>query len=171
MTAHPDSERFLGLLGSHKRILYKVLSVYCRDREERNDLAQEIVVQLWRSFGRYDARLRFSTWMYRIAVNVAISSHRSRTRYARDLISLEGFGIDLAAADDVMAETSADLRRLHALITQLEEVNRATLLLYLDGYGHEEIAEIVGLSATNVATRIGRIKQELQRALGEKPAK
>src|ERR1700678_1490578 len=75
---------------SHRKILYKVCNVYCRDRDSREDLAQEIMVQLWRSFGKFDGRCRFSTWMYRIALNVAISFFRSESTRGRHIISDEG---------------------------------------------------------------------------------
>jgi RNA polymerase sigma factor (sigma-70 family) len=72
----PAQERFQNLVDDHKKILYKVCHSYCRNPGDRDDLAQEIIVQLWRSFGAFDERVRFSTWMYRIALNVAISFYR-----------------------------------------------------------------------------------------------
>src|ERR1017187_3371389 len=84
MTTPAQQERFQTLVDQHKKILYKVCNSYCRNRDDREDLAQEIIVQLWRSFGSFDERGRFSTWMYRIALNVAISFYRrenARTRY------------------------------------------------------------------------------------------
>ena len=84
MTTPELQERFQILVEEHKKILYKVCNSYCRNRDDRDDLAQEIIVQLWRSFGKFDERCRFSTWMYRIALNVAISFYRresTRTRY------------------------------------------------------------------------------------------
>ena len=163
MTPPADESRFLALLEAHKGILYKVAYAYCPRREERPDLVQEMVVQLWRSFGRFDGRAKFSTWMYRIAMNVAISFHRRERRRIRDAVPIEEPGIDLAAADRVMDEASEDLRTLHRLIGRLDEMSRAIVLLHLDGYPHDEIASIVGISNSNVGTRIHRIKQRLQR--------
>jgi RNA polymerase sigma factor (sigma-70 family) len=163
MTRLADQERFLALLEEHKRILYKVANAYCRSREDRPDLIQDIVLQLWRSFPRFDGRARFSTWMYRIAMNVAISTYRSERRRIRDAVPLEEFGLDLAAADRAMEGASEDIRLLHQLIQRLDEMSRALIVLFLDGYGHDEIAEIVGISASNVGTRLHRIKQKLQR--------
>src|ERR1700682_908638 len=85
MTTPALQDRFQTLVDEHKRILYKVCNSYCRNRDDREDLAQEIIIQLWRSFGSFDARFRFSTWMYRIALSVAISFYRrenTRKRYA-----------------------------------------------------------------------------------------
>jgi RNA polymerase sigma factor (sigma-70 family) len=162
MSAHAQS-RFVALLDEHKGILYKVANAYCRARDDRADLLQEIVVQLWRSFGRYDERQRFSTWMYRVAMNVAISFYRREARRVRDVVPLEELGFDLADADRALDGASDELRRLHERLKTLGELDRALILLYLDDYGHDAIAELMGLSATNVSTRIGRIKKKLQR--------
>ena len=163
MTGIADHDRFVALLEGHKRILYKVANAYCRNREDRSDLIQNTVTELWRSFGHFDGRNRFSTWMYRIAVNVAISFYRSENRRIRETVSIDEFGMDLAAADRVMEAAGDDVRILHRLIGQLGELDRALIILYLDEHSHDEIAGIMGISTTNVATKIGRIKQQLQR--------
>lgn len=154
---------FLGQLQQHKAILYKVANAYCSRREDRGDLIQEIVVELWQSWPRFDPAAPFSAWMQRIAVNVAISFYRGESRRIRDALPLEEFGMDLAAADRVLDAEGDDLRALHQLIARLDEVNRALILLYLEGYSQDEMAAMIGLSASNVATRIHRIKQKLQR--------
>ena len=87
MTTPELQERFQTLVDEHKKILFKVCNSYCRDRDARDDLAQEIIIQLWRSFGKFDGRYRFSTWMYRIALNVAISFYRRENTRARYVIS------------------------------------------------------------------------------------
>jgi RNA polymerase sigma factor (sigma-70 family) len=164
MTARTDHDDFLQRLAPHRAILYKVANAYCARREERGDLIQEIVAELWRAFPRFDARAAFSTWMHQIAVNVAISHFRGESRRIRDALPIEEFGLDLRAADAEMARDEDDLFALHQLIAQLDEVNRALILLYLEGHGQDEIGAMLGLSATNVATRINRIKLRLQRA-------
>lgn len=166
MTRLAEQERFLALVEEHKRILYKVANAYCRNREDRPDLIQDIVLQLWRSFGSFDDRARFSTWMYRIAMNVAISTYRSERRRIRDALPIEELGLDLAAADRATDDASDEVRLLHQLIQRLDVMNRALIVLFLDGYGHDAIAEIVGISTSNVATRLHRIKQQLQRDAG-----
>ena len=166
MTKATGNERFVRLLEENKRMLYKVASAYCADTEDRRDLIQEIVLQLWRSFPRYDDQLRFSTWMYRIGMNVAISFLRSKGRRGRNTVALEQADlIDYAAADQVMGDAGDDIRLLQRLVSQLDEMSRALILLYLEGYSHAEIAEILGISVTNVGTRIGRIKTRLREDL------
>lgn len=158
-----DHTEFLAHLDAHKGILYKIANAYCARREDRGDLIQDMVVELWRAWPRFDGRAAFSTWMHRIAVNVAISLFRGDRRRIRDALPLEDFGMDLAAADRVLDAEGDDLRALHQLIARLDDINRALILLYLEGYGQEEIADMVGLTPTNVATRINRIKQKLQK--------
>jgi RNA polymerase sigma-70 factor, ECF subfamily len=163
MPRPPREDRFLSLLDEHKKILYRVASSYCRDAEERQDLVQEIVVQLWRSFDRFDDRYRFSTWMYRIALNVAISHCRSEARRSRHTVPAEESILEVAADAPEAAELEESLALLQRFIGQLAELDRALILLYLDGHPHHTIAEILGISATNVGTKIGRIKQRLRR--------
>lgn len=163
MTQIAGNERFLQLLDEHTRILYKVANAYCANVEDRRDLVQEMVIHLWQSFPRFDDRFKFSTWMYRIALNVAISFLRSEGRRTRRTVALEQLDvIDFTAADRAMGEAGDDLRLLQQFVSRLDEMSRALVVLYLEGYSHAEIAEILGISTTNVGTRIGRIKARLQ---------
>lgn len=157
------ADQFAELLQRHRGILYKIAQVYCPRREDRADLIQEITLELWRAFARYDGRAAFSTWMHRVGVNVAISFFRGESRRIRDALPIEDFAMDLSAADNAMDAAAEDLAALHQLINQLDAINRALILLYLEGYAQDEIADIVGISPSNVGTRIQRIKQRLQR--------
>ena len=159
----PDGTRFLALLNEHRAILYKVAFGYCRNREDRVDLVQEIAIQLWRSFGRFDGRVKFSTWAYRVAMNVAISHFRGEGRRIRNTLPFDEFASELAADDRLAEEAGDNMRVLRRLIDGLDELSRALVLLYLEGHTSEEIAEIIGISPGNVTTRMNRIKHELQR--------
>jgi RNA polymerase sigma factor (sigma-70 family) len=161
MSTTDRQDAFLALLDEHKKILYKVAGTYCRNPADRPDLVQEITAQLWRSFDRYDPRLRFSTWMYRIALNVAISFFRSETRRSRGTVPAEDSILEIAAGGE--PELDENLRLLQGFIAQLDELDRALILLYLDGNRHDAIAEILGISETNVGTKISRIKARLRR--------
>ena len=159
----PDAIRFIALLHEHRAILFKVASGYCRNREDRVDLVQEMAIQLWRSFGRYDGRVKFATWAYRVAMNVAISHFRGEKRRIRDTLPFDDLAYELAA-DDPLAEQAGDnMRALLRLIDGLDELNRALVLLYLEGHTSEEIVEIVGISPGNATTRMSRLKSQLQR--------
>lgn len=155
-------QAFLVRLEKHQRILYKVAYLYCRSRDDRQDLVQEMLIQVWRSYARFDERVQFSTWLYRIAVNVAISHYRSEGRQMRDTVPLDEYGLDIAAADALFDHASDNMRALRQLIDGLDELNRALILLFLEGFSSDEIAEVVGISASNVSTRINRLKTRLQ---------
>ena len=156
-------ERFVALLDGHRKILYKVVNAFSRDEDSRRDLRQEILSQLWRSFPRFDGRVRFSTWMYRVAMNVAISTSRSERRRASRTAPLDESALEIAAPPEDWKEPAPGAGRLHDLIRdELDELNRAVVILYLDGNGHETIGQILGISTSNVGTRMGRIKQQLR---------
>lgn len=146
-----NEHRFAELLDQHKRILYRVARLYARTPDQREDLAQEIALQLWRAFPSYDPARIFSTWMYRIALNVAISS----LRHDRHLTVPIAHTHELIAADPV----SSEIEELYRLIAQLDPLDRSLVLLYLEGHSFQEIGEILGISATNASTRLTRLKQ------------
>jgi len=160
--AMTDRQRqFESLLQEHRGIVFKVASIYARGSEDRSDLAQEIAVQLWRSFASFDAaRAKFSTWMYRVALNMAISHARQAERDKR-LEPLDAAHLELPGDADV-SQPDERLAALYAFIGQLDPLNRALILLYLEDRSHAEIAQVLGISETNVATKIGRIKQRLR---------
>jgi RNA polymerase sigma-70 factor (ECF subfamily) len=153
-------ERFETLLDKHKKILYKVANLYSKSREDREDVAQEILAQLWRSFASFDGRVRFSTWMYRIALNVAISAYRRESTRERYVLSDEEEV--LKAVDSSATHRSEELQVLYQFIDGLDPLNKALLMLYLDGNSYAETAQVLGISETNVATKISRLKQQLK---------
>jgi RNA polymerase sigma factor (sigma-70 family) len=159
MTTPALQGRFQALIDEHKKILYKVCNSYCRNRDDRDDLAQEIIVQLWRSFGKFDQRYRFSTGMYRIALNAAISFYRRESTRARHAISDED---RLLNAIDETVDQSEEKQVLYQFIEKLDPLNKALVLLYLDGNSYQEIAEVLGISETNVATKINRLKKTMR---------
>ncbi len=163
MSNPAKQDELLILLDQHKRILHKIAGSYGRTAADRQDLVQEMVVQLWRSFGTYDDRYRFSTWMYRVALNVAISFHRSEARRSRYLVPAEDSILEIAAVAPALA--NEDVRLLYEAMARLAELDRALLLLHLDGNTYDTIAEILGISQTNVGTKLSRLKQRLRRDL------
>jgi len=163
MSMAAREDEFLDLLAQHKKILFKVANLYCRNRADFADVVQEIVLQAWRSFGRYDHARPFSTWLYRIGLNVAISAYRAETRRSRTIVPADESIVEIAAPPSEAAELEAQLQLLRNLIGRFGELDKALVLLYLDGNSNDVIGEILGISVTNVGTRINRIKQKLQR--------
>jgi RNA polymerase sigma-70 factor (ECF subfamily) len=155
----PEQDRFQNLLEEHKKILYKVCHSYCRNPGDRDDLAQEIIVQLWRSFRAFDERARFSTWMYRIALNVAISFYRRESVRTRHVVPGSEH---LLEAIDETGGRSEEVELLYQWIEELDPLNKALVILYLDGNSYEETADILGISESNVATKISRLKQAMR---------
>jgi RNA polymerase sigma-70 factor (ECF subfamily) len=161
---HPtDKEQgFLKLIQENKGIILKICHLYCPLPADREDLTQEIVYQLWRSADRCDEQRRWSTWMYRVALNTAISFYREgRKRGALPLSPLH------VAIEDVHDPYASDQRMgwLQNCIQDLKEFDRALILLYFEEKSYKEMAEIMGISETNVATRLSRIKDRLRQCV------
>lgn len=148
---------FLSVIETNKGIIYKIANSYCKDSEDRKDLFQEIVSQLWKSFDNYNNQYRYSTWIYRVALNVAISFYRKENR-RKVLSSTLSEGVFSLIDFDETNEMESNLRLLQQFIQELKDLDKALMLLYLEEKSHREIAEIIGISETNVATKIGRIK-------------
>lgn len=162
MALSRDVPSFLAVIEANKGIIYKVANSYCRNADNRKDLIQEIMVQLWLSFNKYDEQYSITTWMYRIALNVSISFYRKEN--LRDSINhpLPEEILTLYEAD--AGSQRAEVELLYRCIRELKEIDRAVILLYLEGNAQQEIAEILGLSLTNVSTKVSRIKQQLKTA-------
>jgi RNA polymerase sigma-70 factor (ECF subfamily) len=160
-------DRFQALLAQHEKIVFKVAGMYCRNNEDRRDLAQEIAIQAWRSFGSYDAQRPFSTWMYRLALNVAVSFARSAGHRDRHSVPLDEDAHDLADEGALPHEADERVRALHRFIARLGALDRALMLLYLEDRSYREIADVLGISETNVATKINRLKQRARAGLSE----
>ena len=163
MATKESQQRFEELLREHQKIVFKVAGIYARHTEDRLDLAQEICTQLWRSFASYDVqRAKFSTWMYRIALNVGISHARRERGQGGRFEPLDAYLLENLGGGTPIPEPDERLAALYAFIGQLDALNRALILLYLEDRSYADIAEILGISETNVATKLGRIKQKLR---------
>lgn len=157
-------EAFVTAIEAHRGVLHKVARAYCWSDADRDDLVQDILAQLWRAYPSYDPTRPFATWMYRVALNVAISWLRGHAPRQALTVAFDPLVHDVGAAglDPAAAER---LRALLAAIRQLAPLDRALVLLYLDDHSHRDIAAVLGLSETNVATKLHRLKQRLRRRL------
>lgn len=158
MTAAQEIE-FTNYLEKHKKLIYKVARVYCHDTEDLKDLIQDIIVQLWKAFPSYNDKYAFSTWTYRIALNVSISQLRKSTskskRLEEYLEQVEYLNIEEQHEDE-------NLSNLFKFIGLLKPIDKAIILLHLDEISNKEIAEIMGLTTSNVSTKKQRIIEELK---------
>jgi RNA polymerase sigma-70 factor (ECF subfamily) len=160
-----DQKReFLLIVEQNKGLVYKVAGFFAPDRHERQDLFQEIVYQLWKSFGSFRNESRVTTWMYRVAMNTAICySRKNRRQQPTMFISSEM----LEFPDSRDAETEESFRIMHQQIRELNLLERGIIMLYLEGKSYEEISGLIGISATNVGTRLSRIREKLKQKIAK----
>ena len=155
-----NKETFLRLLEDHKGIIIKICNAYCQAKDDKEDLSQEIVYNLWKAFEKYTPDHKFSTWLYRVALNVAISYYRKEKRSLQYTAYDESLIIFSEESDS--KELEGNLAMLQQFIFELKELDKSIMLLYLDDRSYQEIAAITGISTTNVATKINRIKTNLK---------
>jgi RNA polymerase sigma-70 factor (ECF subfamily) len=149
-------KQFEELVKQYKRTIYSVCYMFSRDKEEINDLFQEILVRLWLGFDQFEQRSSLSTWVYRIALNTAINSDKRAKRRPQTVpLSTD---IDPYDPQDSSIE---QVRQLYALINQLDVMDRGLVLLWLEGIGYDEIAAIMGITVANVGIKLHRIKEKL----------
>lgn len=160
-----EAQQFTDLIRRHAGLIHKIAYAYCRDVADREDVLQEVALQLWRSLDRYDERYKETTWVYRIALNVAISFYRRERRHREGHLPLEAHAITIAAA---CVEPSEEVQLLLRCIDDLGALDKALVLLYLDGNDHASIAEVLGISESNVGTKLLRIKIKLRVAFNQR---
>lgn len=161
-----QNEDFLTLIEKNKGVIIKICNSYCFNENDREDLSQEIVYQLWKSGDNFNADSKFSTWMYRVALNVAITFYRQKIK-STSFIPLNESHIQIEDNLGDARERENKVLQLQQVINELNELDRALTLLYLEVKSYKEIAEILGISETNVATKINRIKSKLKHKLSQ----
>ena len=153
---------FVADLTRHRKVLLKVARVFCGNPADRDDLIQDITIHLWRGYASFDGRSQFSTWMYRVALNVAISWTRSEITHRRRVKPTEQNEIDSIPAHEASEQRFLDQNFIETMLAALPELDRALMLLHLEGHDHATISDILGISTSNVATKLNRIKERLQ---------
>lgn len=149
---------FLDHTMPHQRIIYKVVNIYTDNKEDKEDLLQEIWLQLWLSFPRFRSQSKVSTWMYQIALNTALTYSRKsaiRNKHLRHAASEQ----PVSDEDNVLYEQE---RLLWEQIRSLQKAEKALILLYIEGISYREIAEITGDTENNVGVKLSRIRQKLR---------
>lgn len=157
-----DQDHFLEVLEQNKGILYKIANTYSNDREDQKDLVQEMTFQLYRSFDKYDKRFRWSTYIYRIALNVAISFQRKQTT-SNKTGSISTMVLEIPDPESLVSHNPEQLLLLKQFINRLNPLDKALMLLYLDETSTAEMANILGITETNVTSKIYRIKKKLRK--------
>ena len=156
-------KEFIQLIQKNQGIVHKVCNIYCDEREDRNDLFQEIVAQLWKSFPSFRKESKFSTWMYRVALNTAITSFKkTKRRPDQNRLTYDNFQIEDNSYD---TETEENIKQLHRAVAQLTGVEKSIVLLYFEEKKYEEIAEITGITQNYVRVKMNRIKKKLKKLM------
>ncbi len=155
----PDKEEFIRTIQENEGLIYKVTKIYAPAREDEQDLYQEIVYQLWKSFSSFRNESLISTWIYRIALNTAIA-HFNKEKRKVNHTQLDDWLLNKTDTADSLTDERSEI--LFSIIKKLSPVEKAIVLLYLEGKTYDEIAVITGFSSSNVGTRLGRIKQKLK---------
>lgn len=169
MTKEELSEQFLRVFEDNTGIIYKISRAYTHTSQDREDLFNDIALELWKSFTRFKGNAKISTWIYRVALNTSMNYKRKKKNDTL-FSSINDFKKEeiLPWLADHEQEDSSELDLLYNCIDELNEINKAIILLYLDGNSHDEISEIMGISKTNVSTRIGRIKEQIKQLVNTK---
>ncbi len=132
--------------------------MYCNSREDKEDLFQDIVLQLWRAYGSFNGDSKVSTWIFRIALNNAITRRRKETKREK-FVDLDNNAFEIAAIDN--KEENERVLKMYEAIKKLPEVDRAIIMLYMDDYSYKEIAGVMGLSESNVGFKLNKIRTKL----------
>lgn len=158
-----EKELFLQIITQNQGIIHKVCGIYCDTLEDREDLFQEIVAQLWHSFPRFRNEAKVSTWMYRVALNTAITHFKKEKRRPdRDDLQQNTFHL---VQDEYDETIELQLKNLHGAIARLTGIEKSITLLYLEDKSYEEIAEIVGITQNYVRVKMNRIKTKLKKLM------
>lgn len=156
-------KEFLQIIQKNQGIIHKVCNMYCDSQEDRNDLFQEIVAQLWKSHPSFRQESKVTTWMYRVALNTAITSFKkSKRRPDQNSLTYENFQL---ADEEYDSEAEENIKLLHAAVSQLTGVEKSIILLYLENKKYEEIAEITGITQNYVRVKMNRIKKKLKKLM------
>jgi RNA polymerase sigma-70 factor, ECF subfamily len=158
-------EVFIKLVNEHGNLLHKVCRMYCFSVYDRQDLFQEMIIQAWKSYPGFRGEAKFSTWLYRIALNTAISGLRKQKRRIYPG-GVEDLPIELQDIQYAV-EKDEQVQQLYAAINQLTEVEKAITMLYLEDKSYQEMEEILGINQNNLRVKMNRIKEKLRKITKE----
>ena len=153
-----NKEEFVEIIKENEGLIYKITKVYASTKEDAQDLYQEIIYQLWKSFGSFRNESKMSTWIYRVALNTSIA-HLNKDKRKGNQIPIDDNLLNRSDTNENLKKER--IEDLYAQIKKLNTVEKGIILLYLEGKNYDEISVITGFSSTNVGTRLGRIRQKI----------
>jgi RNA polymerase sigma factor (sigma-70 family) len=148
---------FIQSIEDNQKIIHKVCNLYMDNEQDKKDLFQEILLNAWKGFRNFKGDARFSTWLYRVALNTAITFYRKERRRI-ETIPLQ----EAAVTGDANPVADEAFRAMHQSIGELSGVDKALVMLYMDDYSYNEIADVMGITANHVAVKMARIKSKLK---------
>jgi RNA polymerase sigma-70 factor (ECF subfamily) len=161
LESNEQQQQFVQQLNQHQLLIHKVCNLYGRTTTDREDLFQEIVVQLWKAYPKFRGESKFSTWLYRISLNTAISGLRKRKNH---ISSFEPDNLPTDIHDEVYnVEKEMKLDLLYSAMRELSEIERAIVMLYLEDKPYEEMEDILGINQNNLRVKMNRIKEKLRK--------
>ncbi|MDE7024702.1 MAG: sigma-70 family RNA polymerase sigma factor [Paramuribaculum sp.] len=158
MVAEQLDIEFIKMVSDHSNLIYKVCNAYATGSYEMNDLYQDILLNMWRSYPSFRGDSKLSTWIYQVALHTAVSALRKQTKH-RSHIQLTTELENILISEDSKSE---QIKEMYSLIRRLDKYDRALILLWLDDLSYQEIADILGITRSNVATKINRVKNKLK---------
>lgn len=154
---------FVELLEKHQNIVHKVCRLYTNNRDAHNDLFQEITIQLWKAYPKFRGEAKFSTWMYRVGLNTAITIYRKNKRRIK---TQEFDSFQFKISSEVFDDTEEQqLKLMYKAVHQLNDIEKALIFLYLEDKNYSEISETMGISEVNARVKMNRIKTKLRTIL------
>jgi len=154
---HTETD-FIQSITQHQNIVHKVCNLYMKNEQDKKDLFQEIVLSAWKGFANFKGDAKFSTWLYRVALNTAITFFRKEKKQLKTVY--DDYYAD--ALPDTQLPESEQLAAMHKAIAELSDIDKALVMLYLEDYNYNDISDIMGISANNVAVKMNRIKTKLK---------
>ncbi|WP_312764605.1 RNA polymerase sigma factor [Epilithonimonas sp.] len=164
-----SEKEFLEKIDKHKGIIFKISKMYMDNRDDQNDLFQEIVYQVWKSFSSFEGKSEFSTWLYRIALNTAIIFLKSEKR--RSFIQNDDVSVYKIKEEDYNYEDEQNLKMMYESIQKLNPIDKALIFYYLEDFSGKEIAKQMGISEGNARVKLNRAKDKLKELISKKTAR
>ena len=156
---------FINLIVNNQGILHKISYLYCNEIDDRNDLIQDILMQLWTAYPKFRGDSKISTWIYRIALNTAINRLRKATKKNQEQC-IDNLQFDLQE-EETYNEKEEKNSLVQTALSKLNKPEKALIILYMNDYQYDEIVEIIGITQTNVGVKINRIKKKLKTIITE----
>ena len=159
MQKREAEKQFEQLINEHELLIYKICRMYTYTKADRQDLFQDIVIQLWNAFPKFRGEAKFSTWLYKVAINTAITGLRRKKDFIQ---SYEHAAMPANTSDDSNLHMEERLQEMYTAIEQLNEIEKAIVMLYLEDKSYEEMEEILGINQGNLRVKMNRVKDKLR---------